>query len=111
MIAYGGITSIWLLCIPLAIHAIADSYTMPAIQLAVTQASGQDAIASGQGLYGAVSMAVGAVVAAAGGMLYQETGAAGLWWIAAFAMVVLMFISWVRGAELRSPYQPEPINN
>ena len=101
MISYGALEHIWLLCIPLLIHAIADAFTMPATQLAVTQASGEDALASGQGLYGAVSMAVGAVTAAAGGILYQEGGAAGVWWASGAAMIFFMIIAWWRGKELR----------
>ncbi|MBO6658276.1 MAG: MFS transporter [Pseudomonadales bacterium] len=101
MISYGILQHIWLLCIPLLIHAIADAFTMPATQLAVTQASGEDALASGQGLYGAVSMAVGAVTAAVGGILYQEGGAGSVWWTSGAAMIFFMMIAWWRGKELR----------
>lgn len=106
MCLYGVMTSLWWLCIPLAIHAIADAYTMPAVQLAVTQASGEDALASGQGLYGATSMAVGAVMAALGGWLYGSMGPSGLWFIASGLMVITMMFAWWRGPALRSPYQP-----
>ncbi|MBL6691504.1 MAG: MFS transporter [Pseudomonadales bacterium] len=109
MLAYGVLENIWLLCLPLLVHAIADAYTMPATQLAVTQASGEDAIATGQGLFGAVGMAVGAITAAAGGMLYQESGAAGVWWVSGIAMILLMAIAWWRGDELKRPaFQPQP---
>lgn len=101
MVTYGFLTSIWLMCIPLAIHAIADAFTMPASQLAVTQASGEDAIAAGQGLFGATGMAVGAVTAALAGYLYNELGASGLWWVSAAIMLVLMVFAWLRGGELR----------
>lgn len=101
MLSYGMIESLWLICIPLAIHSIADAYTMPATQLAVAQASGEDAVAAGQGLYGATSMIVGAVTAGAGGIIYQEAGASGLWFISSGAMAVLMLISWFRGADLK----------
>ncbi len=101
MVTYGFITSIWLLCIPLAIHAIADAFTMPASQLAVTQASGEDAIAAGQGLFGATGMAVGAITAALAGYLYNELGAGGLWWISAMLMVLLMVFAWWRGGDLK----------
>jgi predicted MFS family arabinose efflux permease len=103
MVLYGLFESLLLLCLPLAIHSIADAYTMPASQLAVGQASGEGALAAGQGLFGATGMAVAAVTAVGGGALYQTLGAAGLWWIAALAMVVCMIFSWWRGAELRHP--------
>lgn len=103
MFFYGVLQNIWLLCIPLLIHALADAFTMPATQLAVTQASGEDAVATGQGLFGAVGMAVGATTAALGGILYQEAGAAGVWWVSATAMIFFMAIAWWRGPELRTP--------
>jgi predicted MFS family arabinose efflux permease len=103
MVLYGLFDSLWLLCVPLAIHAIADAYTMPASQLAVGQASGEGAFAAGQGLFGATGMAVAAVTAVAGGALYQQLGASGLWWISALVMVICMAFAWWRGAELRHP--------
>lgn len=104
MVLYGMMDSLWLLCIPLGIHAIADAFTMPASQLAVAQASGENAVATGQGLFGATGMAVGAVTAVAGGLLYQELGATGLWWISAGAMAVCLVFAWWRGTELRQPF-------
>ena len=106
MITYGFIDSLWLMCIPLAIHAIADAYTMPATQIAVAQAGGEDAIASAQGLFGAVGMAVGAVTAGAGGILYQQMGAQGIWWIVSSVMILLMIVAWLRGDELKTAYTP-----
>jgi predicted MFS family arabinose efflux permease len=103
MVLYGLFDSLWWLCLPLAIHSIADAYTMPASQLAVGQASGEGALAAGQGLFGATGMAVAAFTAVAGGSLYQTLGAAGLWWISAAAMVVCMAFAWWRGGELRQP--------
>jgi predicted MFS family arabinose efflux permease len=101
MFSYGFIDSIWVICIPLCIHAIADAFTMPATQFAVAMASGEDAIASGQGLFGATGMLVAAMTASAGGWLYDLSGASGLWWISASAMIVLMLIAWWRGVDLR----------
>ena len=103
MISYGFINNIWVICIPLCIHAIADAFTMPATQFAVARASGEDAIASGQGLFGAIGMLIAAVTASAGGWLYDLSGASGLWWISASAMIVLLLIAWWRGGDLRQP--------
>ena len=103
MFSYGFIDNIWVICIPLCIHAIADAFTMPATQFAVARASGEDAIASGQGLFGAIGMLIAAVTASAGGWLYDLSGASGLWWISASAMIVLMLIAWWRGGDLRQP--------
>ena len=103
MFSYGFIDNIWVICIPLCIHAIADAFTMPATQFAVARASGEDAIASGQGLFGAIGMLIAAVTASAGGLLYDLSGASGLWWISASAMIALMLIAWWRGGDLRQP--------
>ncbi len=103
MFSYGFIDNIWVLCIPLCVHAIADAFTMPATQFAVTKASGEDAIASGQGLFGAIGMLVAAVAAATGGWLYGLSGASGLWWISAGVMIVFMLIAWWRGGDLQQP--------
>jgi MFS family permease len=100
MVLYGMFDSLWLLLLPLALHAIADAVTMPASQLAVGHASGEGALAAGQGLFGATGMAVGAVTAVAGGALYQELGATSLWWLSAAAMVVCMWFSWWRGSKV-----------
>ncbi|MCZ6711074.1 MAG: MFS transporter [Gammaproteobacteria bacterium] len=105
MVLYGLFDSLWVLCVPLGIHAIVDAFTMPASQLAVAQASGEGSLAAGQGLFGATGMAVAAVTAVGGGALYQTLGASGLWWISAFAMVICMAFAWWRGAALRRPMQ------
>lgn len=103
MVCYGVTENIWIILIPLAIHSIADAYTMPATQLAVAQASGEDSLAAGQGLYGATGMVVGAVTAGAGGIIYQEIGSAGLWISSGLLMSVLLALAWWRGDELKRP--------
>ncbi len=108
MLFYGFIDNLWLLCLPLLVHSIADSYTMPATQLAVAEASGDAALAAGQGLFGATGMAVGAVTAVAGGALYETLGASGLWVSAALAMVVCMVFARLRLAGLSSPLPIKP---
>ncbi len=110
MLIYGVIDNLWLLCVPLAVHAIADAFTMPANQISVGRASPEDAIAAGQGLYGATGLAVAALSAIVSGALYQTLGAVGLWWISAFIMAVFLAFAWWRGGELRVPQSrpPEP---
>ena len=103
MLIYGWVASPWLLCIPLAIHAIADACTMPANQLAVGYASGDDALAAGQGLFGATGMVVATLAAVGSGALYQYAGPAGLWTTSAVVMAVCIAFAWLRGAALRAP--------
>ena len=88
----------------MAIHAIADSFTMPANQLAVGIASGEDALATGQGLFGAVGMAVAAVSAVGGGIFYEAFGATFLWQVSALIMFLFLVFAWLKGGDLkRSP--------
>jgi len=104
MLLYGVIDSLALLCVPLAIHAVADAFTMPANQIAIGRASGDEALAAGQGLFGAIGLAVAAVAAVSGGTLYQLLGAAGLWFSSSLAMVFCLVFAWIRGGELRLPH-------
>jgi MFS family permease len=112
MLTYGVVQNLWLLCIPLAIHAVADAYTMPANQMAVGRASGQDLLATGQGLYGATGLAVAGLAAISGGMMYEAWGAFGLWWVSATVMIGFLSFAWWRGDELRKPdlsvFAPHP---
>lgn len=97
MLSYGLIESYWWVCAPVVVHAIVDAVTMPAIQLAVGYASGEDALAAGQGLYGATGLVVAAAASLASGALYQSIGASGLWLTAASAMAVCIGVARVRG--------------
>ena len=97
MLAYGVLTSIWWLCVPLAIHAVVDAVTMPATQLAVGYASGEGALAAGQGLFGATGLAVAALASLASGALYQSLGAFGVWWVSSVAMIVCLCLASLLG--------------
>ena len=101
MFFYGSLHSLAWLCVALAIHSIADAFTMPSIQLAMAQSSGEEAIATGQGLIGATNLAVAAIAAMAGGWIYDAYGAGVLWRGAGYLMLVLLAVAWLRGPELR----------
>ncbi len=101
MFFYGGVHSLAWLCVALAIHSVADAFTMPAIQLAMARASGETALATGQGLLGATNLAVAAAAAIAGGWIYEAYGATVLWRGAGCLMLALLAIAWLRGSQLR----------
>ncbi|MEM7218680.1 MAG: MFS transporter [Pseudomonadota bacterium] len=103
MLSYGYLTSIWWILLPLVVHCIGDAFTMPANSLAVGYASGEGALAAGQGLLGAVGMIVAGATAFASGAVYEHYGAAGLWVGAAAVMAVCIIFAWFRGAGLRTP--------
>ena len=101
MIIYGCLTdlflkNLWLICIPLAIHSIADAYTMPSTRVAIAKASGEDAAATGQGLFGAIGMAVAATTAGMSGIIYQISGATGLMSLGVTVMAGLMLFAWYK---------------
>ena len=95
--SYAFIESIWWICLPLVIHAIADAVSMPATQLAVGKASGESALSAGQGLFGAIGLIVAAVASLGGGYLYQSAGAGTVWLTVASAMIVCLIFAYWRG--------------
>jgi MFS family permease len=99
MISYGFIDSYYWMCLPLLIHALADAISMPAMQLAVGKASGETALAAGQGLYGAISLLVAAGASIGAGAVYQSHGAAGLWISVAGVMTVCIAFANFRGRK------------
>ena len=99
MFTYGFITSIWWMCVPLVIHAVVDAISMPASQLAVGYASGENALAAGQGLFGATGLIVAAIASIAGGYLYQQGGATVLWLVTSFSMLACIGFARWRGGQ------------
>ena len=95
--SYAFIESIWWICLPLVIHAIADAVSMPATQLAVGKASGESALSAGQGLFGAIGLIVAAIASLGGGYLYQSAGAGTVWLTVASAMIVCLAFAYWRG--------------
>lgn len=109
MIGYGVIDSIWWMLAPMIVHAVVDAVSMPATQLAVGYASGENAIAAGQGLYGAAGLIVAAIASIGGGAVYQYYGADGLWLgSAAFMLLCLVFAQW-RGRQ--GNWQPHEVSD
>ena len=101
--SYAFIESIWWICLPLVIHAIADAVSMPATQLAVGKASGESALSAGQGLFGAIGLIVAAVASLGGGYLYQSAGAGTVWLTVASAMIVCLIFAYWRGRGILEP--------
>jgi MFS family permease len=101
--SYAFIESIWWICLPLVIHALADAVSMPATQLAVGKASGESALSAGQGLFGAIGLIVAAVASLGGGYLYQSAGAGTVWLTVASAMIVCLAFAYWRGRGILEP--------
>jgi DHA1 family multidrug resistance protein-like MFS transporter len=100
---YGLIESVLLLTLVMMVQAVADAVVMPASQLAVADASGQD-IASGQGLVGAAGLATAAITALGSGAVYGARGPVVLFAGYAVLMSLSLLCAWALGREtLRSP--------
>ncbi len=103
MAAYGALEALWLLALVVALHSVADAFTMPANQLAIARASPPDQIASGQGLLGALGLATAAATALLSGWIYGRFGALPLYAGTAVLMAALLAGARWLGAELRRP--------
>jgi MFS family permease len=101
--AYGFLENLVLLTCLMVVQAVADAVVMPASQLAVAEASGDD-LASGQGLFNATGLAAGATVALLSGAIYDDYGPALLFSLVAGLMAATLLIAmWMTRAEIRTP--------
>jgi MFS family permease len=101
-LSYGALP-LWPLLIVSVVHAVADSFTMPANQVAVAMSSPPEHVAAGQGLLGAVGVAVAGIVGIAAGGMYGELGRGPLFVATAAAMAIFLVWAIVNGASLRQP--------
>jgi MFS family permease len=103
-----GVLPLWPLLIVSVVHAVADSFTMPANQVAVAMSSPAEHVAAGQGLLGAVGVAVAGIVGILAGGVYGDLGRGPLFVGTAASMA--LFLAWaiVNGASLRQPFDAKP---
>lgn len=106
MVLYGYLTGLWVLAILVLVHAVADSFTMPSLQLGIARSSPAELLASGQGAVGAAGQLTAALTALASGWLYGTYGAETLFLGSAALMLVLLAAGVQQG---RSLLQPTPI--
>jgi MFS family permease len=98
-----GLVPLWLVLAVSAVHATADSFTMPSNQVAVAMSSPHDQLAAGQGLLGAVGLAVAGLTALAGSAVYGSAGRAALFGGTAAAMGLFLALAAWRGRALMTP--------
>ncbi len=72
--SYGVLPSLWMLLAVSIVHAVADSFTMPANQVVAALASPPEHLASAQGLLGATGLAAAGLTGLAAGFVYEEVG-------------------------------------
>jgi MFS family permease len=92
-LAYGWVEVLWVLFAISLLHAVADSFTMPANMVAVAMAAPKELAASAQGLLSATGMLVGGAAALVCGGLYETYGPEAVYTSAAVTMMVFLGLS------------------
>ena len=103
-----GFLPLWPLLIVSVVHAVADSFTMPANQVAVAMSSPPEHVAAGQGLLGAVGVAVAGTVGIVAGGVYGELGRGPLFVGTAATMAVFLVWAIFNAGSLRHPFASKP---
>ncbi len=105
--SYGVLPGLWLLLVVSLLHAFADSFTMPANQVAAALAGGAQDASSSQGLLGATGLAAAGISGLLSGYCYEHFGRAALFTGAAVVMAgcLLLALTFVKG-EPRSAAAP-----
>src|SRR5690606_22443770 len=95
-----GFLPLWVVIFVSAVHAVADSFTMPGNQVAVALTTPPEQLAAGQGLLGAVGLAVAGLMALGGGAMYEAAGRDVAFTATAAFMLVFLGLARVRGHSL-----------
>lgn len=98
-----GFAPLWLVLAISIPHAVADSFTMPGNQVAVALSTPPEQIAAGQGLLGAVGLAVAGLTALIGSQVYDAAGRATVFAGTAVLMFGCLVLARVRGRDLLQP--------
>jgi len=72
--SYGVLPSLWMLLAVSLLHAVADSFTMPANQVAAALGSPPEHFSAAQGLLGATGLAAAGLTGLVAGFVYEEAG-------------------------------------
>jgi hypothetical protein len=97
--AYGVVPSLWMLLAVSLIHAVADSFTMPANQIAAAMASPLQDASSGQGLLGATGLAAAGLSGLIAGSVYEHQGRAVLFTGTAAVMAAFLILALTLGGS------------
>jgi MFS family permease len=92
-LVYGWVDVLWILYVVAVVHAVADSFTMPANMVAVAIVAPRQLAASAQGLLSATGMLVSGTAALVCGGLYEVYGPEVVYTSAAVTMTVFLGLS------------------
>ena len=105
--SYGVLPSLWMLLAVSLIHAVADSFTLPANQVAAAMAAPLEDASSGQGLLGATGLAAAGITGLVAGYTYQHLGRAALFSGTAAVMVGFLALALASSKEFLRPLPAE----
>jgi MFS family permease len=108
--SYGALPSLWMLLGVSLIHAFADSFTLPANQVAAAMAAPPGDASSGQGLLGATGLAAAGISGLASGYVYEHLGRAALFAGTAAVMACFLALALVFSKEVLRPVPAEALN-
>jgi MFS family permease len=107
--SYGALPSLWMLLGVSLIHAFADSFTLPANQVAAAMAAPLEDASSGQGLLGATGLAAAGISGLLTGYVYEHLGRSALFTGTAAAMACFLALALAFNRESVQPAQAEAL--
>lgn len=93
VVLYGWVDFLWVILAVSLIHGIADAFTLPGMQVAISASSPREHVATGQGLLSATGLAVAGIMSLIGGPVYDWGGAKQLYTITAVIMLASLLIT------------------
>jgi len=98
--SYGVLPSLWMLLAVSLVHAVADSFTMPANQVAAALGSPPEHASAAQGLLGATGLAVAGLTGLVAGFAYQQLGRAALFTATSTVMILFLLAAILLGRRV-----------
>jgi len=93
VVGYGWIDFLWVILAVSLVHGIADAFTLPGLQVAISASSPPEYIATGQGLLSATGLAVAAIMSLVGGPIYDWGGPEQLYTLTAAIMIFTLLFA------------------
>ena len=99
VLAYGWFDILWLLVAISAVHAVADAFTLPGLQVGMAANSPEEYQATGQGLMGGTGLVVAGVIGLVGGPIYDYGGPEMLFSLGALVMATSLIFAIYRSLD------------
>lgn len=99
VLSYGWFDILWLLLAISAVHAVADAFTLPGLQVGIAASSPEEHQATGQGLMGGTGLVIAGVIGLAGGPIYDYGGPEMLFSLGALVMITSLIFAIYRSLD------------